>query len=146
MTYTIGKVSELTGLPPSTLRYYESENLLRAIRRNDSKRRVYEDSDMDWISLITCLKNTGMPIQEIRRFVTLCGLGDQTLEERRGMILSHKQSTQKRIAALQHELEHINAKVAYYEEACKAGTEAELKKRRCPVIGENGSTADSNPV
>lgn len=132
MTYTIRQVSDLTGLSASTLRYYEAERLLQPVQRNSSNRRMYGEGDMDWLSLISCLKNTGMPIQNIRRFVALCGQGDSTLQERYRIVLSHKRATEQHIADLQKELAHINYKAAYYQAACEAGTEAELKKLKYP--------------
>lgn len=120
MQYTIREVSSLTGLPASTLRYYENEHLLSPVRRNGANRRVYDEQDMDWLSIITCLKNTGMPIQEIKRFVSLCSQGDQTLTERHKLLLAHRAATEARIAQLQKELQHIEAKVAYYQRACEA--------------------------
>ena len=135
MTYTIQRVAEMTGLPASTLRYYEAEGLLPPVDRNSANRRVYDDSAMDWLSIVTCLKNTGMPIQEIRRFVTLCQQGDATLSERYRIVLAHRQATEARIAQLQKELQHINYKVAYYRAACNAGTEAELKKNAATCDG-----------
>ena len=128
MPYTIQQVAEITGLPASTLRFYEAEGLLPPVDRNKANRRVYSDAAMDWLSIVTCLKNTGMPILEIRRFVELCRQGDATLTERYRIVQAHRQATQARIAQLQNELEHINAKVAYYQAACEAGTEAALKK------------------
>lgn len=131
MDYNIRQVSGLTGLPPSTLRYYESERLLYPVQRNESGRRVYDEKALDVLSIITCLKKTGMPIQQIRSFIALCGAGDNTLEGRYNMILAHKKSVEGRIAELQHEMEHINNKVEYYRAACNAGTERELKKCSC---------------
>lgn len=55
MEYTIKQVSELTGLPASTLRYYESEKLLPAVNRNEAGHRVYDEKSLDWLSIITCL-------------------------------------------------------------------------------------------
>jgi|AGTN01.2.fsa_nt_gi Predicted transcriptional regulators len=132
MSYTIKQVSGLTGLPASTLRYYESEELLFPVRRNESGRRVYDEKALDTLSIITCLKKTGMPIQQIRSFIALCSAGDKTLGERYEMILAHKRSVENRIAELQHEMEHINYKVAYYCAACRAGTERELKGLKYP--------------
>jgi DNA-binding transcriptional MerR regulator len=132
MTYTIKQVSGLTGLPASTLRYYESEQLLFPIRRNEAGRRVYDEKALNMLSVVTCLKKTGMPIQQIRGFVALCSSGDKTLGERYQMILAHKKSVEDRIAGLQHEMEHINFKVAYYHAACEAGTERELKNLKYP--------------
>ena len=123
MQYTIREVAQRTGLTASTLRYYEREGLLCAVERNGGGRRVYGEEAMDWLSIITCLKNTGMPIQEIRRFVMLCGQGDETLQERYYIILRHRAATEQRIAALRKELEHIDRKAAYYRAACEAGTE-----------------------
>lgn len=132
MPYSIREVSELTGLPASTLRYYEAEKLLKPVRRNGSNRREYDEGDMDWLSLITCLKNTGMPIQDIRRFVALCGQGDSTLPERYRIVLAHKRETEQRIAQLQKELAHITYKAEYYRAACDMGTEAGLKALTYP--------------
>lgn len=132
MNYTIKQVSEITGIPASTLRYYEKEQLLPEVERSLAGIRVYTEHDLEWISIITCLKNTDMPIKSIKKFVTLCALGDTTLEDRRQMVLVHKQTVEARIAELQHHLGHINFKVNYYESACKVGTEAELKKTSYP--------------
>ena len=132
MGYTIGEVSRRTGLTASTLRYYETEQLLTPVRRDGANRREYGQQDLEWLSIITCLKNTGMPIQEIRRFVTLCGKGDATLRERYRIVQAHREATAARIAALQKELAHIQYKVAYYRVACAEGTEARLKALRPP--------------
>ena len=123
MEYSIREVAQRTGLTASTLRYYEREGLLCDVARNGGGRRVYGEEAMDWLGIITCLKNTGMPIHEIRRFVALCGQGDATLEQRYRIILAHRAATEARIAALRKELDHIDRKAAYYRAACAAGTE-----------------------
>jgi DNA-binding transcriptional MerR regulator len=128
MSYSIHEVAEKTGMPASTLRYYESEGLLPPVNREKSGRRAYDDQDLEWISIITCLKDTNMPITDIKRFVRLCGLGDSTLEDRRQIVLAHQKNMQQQLAEFMKHMEHINYKVAYYEAACKAGTEDELKK------------------
>lgn len=129
MGYSIHQASELTGLPASTLRYYETEGILPPVRRGKSGRREFGAQELEWISIITCLKDTNMPIRDIKRFVRLCGLGDATLEERRQIVLDHQKSMQAQLAEFMRHMDHINFKVAYYNEACRAGTESELKKR-----------------
>lgn len=124
MNYSIKKVSELTGLPPSTLRFYEKEQILPPIMRTSAGIRIYDDHDMEWISIVTCLKNTDMPINDIKRFVALCAIGDETIEERRQMILAHKTVVEQQMKQLKRYMDHINDKVAYYNKACAAGTEA----------------------
>lgn len=129
MGYSIHEIAVMTGLPATTLRYYEAEKLLPPVRRNSSGRREYDEHDLEWISIITCLKNTNMPISDIKRFVRLCGQGDSTLEERRTIVVAHQKAMQEQLAEFMKHLDHINYKVAYYNAACEAGTESELKKK-----------------
>ena len=129
MEYTIRQVSELTGLSASALRFYEKEQLFPPVKRNEAGVRVYQEQDLERISLITCLKNTDMPIRDIKEFVALCAEGDGTLENRRQMMRRHKQAVEQRIAELQGYLQRIDHKVNYYEQACQEGTEARLKKK-----------------
>ena len=131
MSYLIRQISEITGLPASTLRYYEKEHLLPAVKRNENGNRIYEDQDLDWISIITCLRDTNMPIMDIKKFVALCALGDSTLEERRALIVAHKHSVEKQMCVLQGHMKHIDHKINYYNIACKAGTEDVVKGKKC---------------
>lgn len=129
MEYTIRQVSELTGLSASTLRFYEKEQIFPPVKRNEAGVRVYQEQDLERISLITCLKNTDMSIRDIKEFVALSAEGDGTLESRWQMMRRHKQAVEQRIAELQGYLQRINYKVNYYEQACMEGTEARLKKK-----------------
>ncbi len=50
--YSIGEVSEITGLPPYTLRYWETEfNILKPLRRS-SRHRKYTIKDIERIKKI----------------------------------------------------------------------------------------------
>lgn len=136
MNLSIKKVAEQTGLTEYTLRYYEKEELLVSIKRDEAGRRVYDEKDMEIINTITCLKNTGMPIKEIRKFVKYTTKGDSTLEERRKMVLKQKKMVEEKIEELKKELNKISKKLDYYEAACKAGTSKNVKKKFYP---ENGN-------
>ena len=64
MYYTIGEMAQKINVPPSTLRYYDKEGLLPNVARSSGGRRMFQDSDLEWLSVLTCLKETGMPIRE----------------------------------------------------------------------------------
>ena len=66
MNYSIGEVSRMFGLPQSTLRYYDKEGLLPFVERSSGGIRLFKDSDFEWLSMIECMKQTGMPIKEIK--------------------------------------------------------------------------------
>ncbi|MGH8054670.1 MAG: helix-turn-helix domain-containing protein [Stenotrophomonas sp.] len=62
----IGQVSRQSGLPASTLRYYEERGLIRPIGRN-GLRRVYEAAVMQRLALIALGRAAGFSLEEIAR-------------------------------------------------------------------------------
>ena len=78
MSYTISEAAEKVGIPPTTIRYYDKEGLLPNIKRKNGI-RVFEDIDLRLMGLLTCLKDTGMPIKRIREYVELTTKGDASL-------------------------------------------------------------------
>lgn len=127
MEYKIKDVTKITGLSASALRFYENKGLLPKVKRNEAGVRIYTEKDLDWISLIACYKDTQMPISEIKRFIKFCMEGNATLEQRHQIVLAHQKTVRNKIKNLKRHLEHINFKVAYYDTACKIGSEEELK-------------------
>ena len=75
-TYTIKEAAALTGLPASTLRYYESIGVIAPISRGaSSKHRVYDEDDLDQLMWVACLAATGMSVSDMRQYVTNGELG-----------------------------------------------------------------------
>lgn len=69
--YTIGQVSKMFGLPISTLRYYDKEGLFPCIARVSGIRR-FGDTDLEALRVIECLKQSGLEIKDIKRFMDWC--------------------------------------------------------------------------
>ncbi len=114
MGYTIKNVAERTHLSPNTLRYYEKEGLLLNVKRTEGGVRDYTDEDLEWLGLITCLKNTDMSIKQIRDFVNLSYQGPETLKERCEMLIAHKREVEERIEQMQYHLEKVTHKVGLF--------------------------------
>ena len=112
--YSIQEVCNKTGLTAHTLRYYEKEGLLTHVSRSSGGFRQYSDEDMEWLGLICCLKNTGMPLQEIARFVQLAHEGDETLEERVKLLKDHREKLIARMDEMQKYLDKITWKVNFF--------------------------------
>ena len=125
MSYTISEASEKTGIPPSTIRYYDKEGLLPNIQRKNGI-RVFEDIDLRLMGLLTCLKNTGMPIKRIKDYVDLTTKGDASLQERYDIIKAQRQFVLDQIEQLQYYLEELDFKDWYYNKALAAGTESAI--------------------
>ncbi len=112
--YSIQDVSEKTGLSAHTLRYYEKEGLITGVERSTGGFRQYTDEDLEAIGLVCCLKNTGMSLQEILRFVELTRKGDQTLKERVELLREHRENVIRRIEEMQKYLDKVTWKLDYF--------------------------------
>jgi MerR family redox-sensitive transcriptional activator SoxR len=62
---TIGEVSHRSGFPPSALRFYEREGLLRTTRTSGGQRR-YERSVLRRLAFIRAARTLGVPLDEVR--------------------------------------------------------------------------------
>jgi DNA-binding transcriptional MerR regulator len=75
-SYTIKEAAALTGLPASTLRYYETIGVISPISRGaSSKHRVYDEDNLDQLMWIACLAATGMSVRDMRRYAANGQLG-----------------------------------------------------------------------
>ena len=93
MSYTISEAAARVGVAASTLRYYDKEGLIPNITRKNGI-RVFEDIDIRFLGLLNCLKNTGMPIKRIKKYVELTKGGDTSLAKRYELICEQRQFVQ----------------------------------------------------
>ena len=123
MEYSIGETAKKSEITASTIRFYEKEGLLPSIKRNKNGIRYFTEEDLQSLRIIECLKATGMPIKDIRKFIDLCAEGDSSLQERYELFLDRKAAVQKQIQELQNVEKVIDFKCWYYQTAIEAGTE-----------------------
>ena len=57
--YTIGQVSEMFGLPISTLRYYDKQGLFPGMERISGIRK-FSEKEIETLRVIECLKRSGL--------------------------------------------------------------------------------------
>ncbi|MDY8023734.1 MerR family transcriptional regulator [Paenibacillus polymyxa] len=114
--YSIKEVQMKSGLPASTLRYYEKEGILPDVGRDEGGRRVYTEKQIDWIRFLLAMKDTGMTIEEIKAYLELNVRGEATIQERRDFLVAHKKKVEEHVAQTQHNLERIIQKIAFYDQ------------------------------
>lgn len=112
---TIQQVAEGTGLTVHTLRYYERAGLLPPVARNGGGHRRYTPRDVDFLIFLTRLRMTGMPIHQVRRYAELALAGDHTAEERKAMLVSHREAVKRHIDGLHRNLDALDLKIGLYE-------------------------------
>lgn len=69
----IGEVVKASGLPASTLRFYEEKGLIKSTGRN-GLRRLFASNIVERLALITLGRNAGFTLDEISRMFTPDGV------------------------------------------------------------------------
>ena len=112
--YRIQEFAALTGLSADTLRYYEKEGLL-APARDANGYRIYSERDAAWLAFILRLKETNMPLAQIKAFARLRAEGEATLAARYALLLAHQQALAAQLARLADHRAHLAEKLRHYE-------------------------------
>jgi DNA-binding transcriptional MerR regulator len=119
---SIAEAARRIGVSVHTLRYYERAGLVVSpVDRNASGRRRYQQLDLDWITVCTRLRATGMPIKTIRHYAQLVAAGHGNEDERLALMESHRAEVIAKLAELQENLELIDHKIDVYRGRLAAG-------------------------
>ncbi len=113
--YTVNDISKMTGLSKHAIRYYDNENLLPFVSRSKSNIRLFSDYDIVWLKTVNCLRYSGLPIAQIKNYIKMCLLGDETIIDRAKIIFKQEKVLEEKVKELNVQLEVIRKKKAYYE-------------------------------
>ena len=101
---TIGRLAELTQVPPKTIRYYEQVGILPPPRRSESRYRLYSETDVRRLELIRRARLLDMTLPEVRVLVEQAS--SATCDDFQGRFLEvvrlKLDEVDKRILDLQH--------------------------------------------
>lgn len=112
---SISDVAERTGLTTHTLRYYEREGLmLTPVGRASSTHRRYTEADVTWVTFLTKLRSTAMPIATMREYVVLARQGERTEAERLELLLRHRIAVVRQLEEMTASLAAIDYKIDLY--------------------------------
>ena len=115
--FTIKEVSKMMGISAYTLRYYEKIGLLEFVHRDENGIRQFGISDILTLNTIYRLKETGMPLHEIKHYLKLIDEGIDSVSERKKIMETQRKEVQKQIKTLQQALVTIDVKINYYQKA-----------------------------
>lgn len=117
----IAEVSEKYGIPQDTLRYYEREGVIPAIRRGNGHIRDYTEEDCKAIQFAQCLKAAGFTVEEIVEYNRLYALGDDTVPDRLALMQRKRDELLQQQAALERALRLLDHKIFCYKRAVDTG-------------------------
>ncbi|MFC8368357.1 MULTISPECIES: MerR family transcriptional regulator [unclassified Streptomyces] len=110
---TPAAAADRTGVSLDTLRYYEREGLIGPIRRSPGGRREYTEDDLFWIGLVTCFRDAGLGIADLREFVAILR-AEHSAQDRVTFLRERRATLEQRVAALRRAMEVLDDKIAYY--------------------------------
>lgn len=113
--YTMKDVCRETGMRYETLKFYCNEGLIPNVKRNTSNYRVFDDRDVAWIKSLSCLKNCGMSIQEMKEYIKLCLEGEPSIPDRKQILSKKREELLEKMEALQESIDYIDAKQSFYD-------------------------------
>ena len=126
--YTIKEAAALTGLPASTLRYYESIGVIPPVSRgSSSKHRVYDEADLDQLMWVACLAATGMSVSDMRQYVANGHLGVSAAGEQIQLLAEQERRLSLAAEHIVLQQRYVRLKIDYWH-ALQAGDAARVER------------------
>ncbi|HTW15830.1 MAG TPA: MerR family transcriptional regulator [Nocardioides sp.] len=136
--YSIKEAAALTGLPASTLRYYEQIGVITPISRGASSgHRVYDEADLDQLMWIACLAATGMSVGDMKQYVANGRIGPSAAAEQIELLGEQQRRLAQEAEQIALRRRYVAIKIDYWN-AVQAGDEARAEL----LSGEASALAD----
>lgn len=137
--YTMKQAADKMNLSVHTLRFYANEGLFPDITRNYNNIRLFSEKDLEWIKIVQCLRDTDMPITEVRKYVELCKEGDSTIEERFQMLFAQREKAEAELKEMKKRIALLDWKLNYYKN-CLGGQNSDY----CNPLNESHAAASKS--
>lgn len=121
--YTMKQTCEQVGMTYETLKFYCNEGLVPNVKRDQNNHRIFDERDVNWIKSLSCLKNCGMSIEDMKTYLALCLQGQSTIPERKMILEKQRELLLKRIAELNSYVDYIDWKQQFYDDVLSGKTE-----------------------
>ncbi|MGX1195966.1 MerR family transcriptional regulator [Metabacillus sp. SLBN-84] len=116
MSFTIKEASEKVGMSSHTIRFYEKQGLLPLLKRDETGYRSFSDHDIEWLDFISCLRKTDIPITELKKIMDLTLEGNHTIQERKAILLAHREAMLEKQRELDLAFKKIEKKLRYFDD------------------------------
>ena len=136
----IGEVSQQTGIPIETLRFYDRSGLLGDLPRTAGGHRVFDELSLGLLDVVIRLRRTGMPVEDVRAFVERAR-ADRDRSGRIALLRRHRERVSAQLGQLQSDLAVIDWKIDAYT-ANEAGRSAPPPPPGWPSTGPNLSSPE----
>lgn len=113
---SIKEAAALTGLPASTLRYYEQIGVIAPVSRGASSgHRVYDEGDLDELMWVSCLAATGMSVSDMRHYMANARRGAEAAADQERLLAEQQQRLATEAEALALRQRYVALKIGYWQ-------------------------------
>jgi len=120
--YSMKETCKATGLTYDALKFYCNEGLIPNVKRNKSNYRVFDENDINWIKSLSCLKNCGMSIVEMKEYLNLCLKGKSTIPERKVILDAKLRELERKKQEIQDSIDYVHWKQGFYDDVLSGKT------------------------
>ena len=123
----IGTVAERSGVPPKTIRYYESIGLILPADRRPNGYRSYSPLDMRTLTFIRRARSLGFPVEEVRDLLDLWRDRSRKSSAVKAMAAQHIEALERKI----EELQLMRKALAELVKRCRGDSRPD-----CPILDD----------
>ncbi|PMD73124.1 MerR family transcriptional regulator [Companilactobacillus nuruki] len=118
MEYTMSEVCKKFNISEYTMRYYDKIDLIPGVYRNEQNRRIFTDDSVGWIRFVIALRSTGMPIADVKKYIDLTAVNNNTsIQARLDMLEKQANNADKQLADIQKQHQIIADKIEHYKQS-----------------------------
>lgn len=120
--FTMKQACEQTQLSYETLKFYCNQGLVPNVKRDKNNHRIFDEKDIAWINSLSCLKNCGMSISEMKEYLALCLVGESSIPERKIILDKKRDSLLVQLKQIQDAISYIDWKQGFYDDVLSGKT------------------------
>lgn len=118
----IDEAAKASGLSADTIRYYERTGIVPPIPRDSSGHRRFGPGEIEWMTILYWLRQTGMSMKDMSRFAEMVHAGEHTRADRHALLSAHAALLAERRRELDACEAILKRKLAVYAPAVKGET------------------------
>lgn len=120
--FTMKETCNEVGLTYEALKFYCNQGLVPNVKRDKNNRRVFDSNDIAWIKSLSCLKNCGMSIQEMKDYLALCLDGESSIPVRKIVLEKKRKELCLQLEQIKQSIDYIDWKQGFYDDVLSGKT------------------------